>query len=338
MQFNIGKAGLQSAAEEFMKIFYVNPPIYDRLTAVLIEGLNELGHEVWCSEESNYGRAVAEPALRDYAEAADLIVVGSGRGVRTHLLQGVENPKLVFVDGSEYQKLSPTGGIRYQAVFKRELCPLSAAAKVDGVLPLPLAAERRYFTSPTIEKNILVSFIANMDTNPLRYSIHERLYSKGNPLILTGSTGEPAKNSVPGGLPLDTPAYRTLLARSLISVNVPGASYDCPRYWEIPAAGALLFTYRPDVAIPDNFADGVNCVMFGSLEEFNDKLEYYTTHLEVAGKLAVRGYQHVLEHHTSACRAAYFLRHARAAVAQPEYCTSLLPPEIRQGANAGVAL
>lgn len=321
-----------------MKIFYVNPPIYDRLTAVLIEGLTELGQEVWCSEDSNYGRAVAANALRDYAEAADLIVVGSGRGVRTHLVQNVENPRLVFVNGSEYQKLSATGEIGYKAVFKRELCPLSAAATVDGVLPLPLAAERRYFTSPTIEKNILVSFIANMDTNPLRYSIHERLYSKRNPLILTGSTGEQAKASVPGGLPLDTPAYRTLLARSLISVNVPGASYDCPRYWEIPAAGALLFTYRPDIAIPDNFRDGVNCVMFGSLEEFNDKLDYYTTHLEVAGKLAIEGYQHVLQHHTAAHRAAYFLQHARAAVARPEYGTPLMPSAIRQEANAGVAL
>jgi hypothetical protein len=78
-----------------------------------------------------------------------------------------------------------------------------------------------------------------------------------------------------------------------------------------------------------NFQDGVNCLTFASLDEFNQKLEYYTTHLEEAGRVAIQGFEHVLAHHTTAHRAAYFLARAKAAVAQPGYCTQFIDPSIR---------
>jgi hypothetical protein len=312
-----------------MRIVYLNTPIYDYLTATLIEGLNELGQEVICSEASNYGRSVPEPELLRQAEEADLIVVGSNAGVRHHLLQGVANPRKVFVDGMDSAAFDVPTAIRFKAVFKRELNRQIRGAPGDGIHPLPFAAEKRYFVAPP-NKDILVSFIANMNTNPLRHSVHLRLQNLQNPAIVSGSTNERAYN--PGSArqtPVDTPLYRQLLSRSLISVNVPGMGYDCARYWEILAAGAMLFTYEPDILIPDGFTDGVDCATFASLDEFDSKLKFYTAEPQRALKVAASGYQRLLKHHTTARRAAYFLEKATAAGQRSDYCASFLHPEIR---------
>ena len=312
-----------------MRIVFVNTPIYDYLTATLIEGLSELGQEVVCSEASNYGRALPDAELVQHAEQADLIVVGSNAAVRHHLLQGVVNPRKVFVDGSDFAGFEVPAAIRFKAVFKRELCRQTRGAQAGEVHALPFAAEKRYFTAPQ-SKDILVSFIANMNTNPLRNSVHVRLQNLQNPAIISGSTNERAYN--PGSArqaPVDTPVYRQLLSRSLISVNVPGAGYDCARYWEIPAARAMLLSYEPDIVIPDGFTDGLDCATFSSLDEFDSKLKFYTADPQRVVKIAENGYQRLMKHHTTAQRAAYFLERATAAAQRPDYCAAYLHPEIR---------
>lgn len=303
-----------------MRIIYVNTPIYDYLTATVIEGLTELGHEVICSEASNYGRAAPETELVQRAEDADLIVVGSNVGVQHHLLEGVANARRVFVDGTDGARIEAPAGIRFKAIFKRELCKEDREAGGDGVYPLPFAAERRYFTQPQ-SKDILASFVASMHSNPMRNSVHVRMRNRGNPLIVSGSTNE--RSYTPGQprpLPIETPGYRSLLARSLISVNVPGWGYDCARYWEIPAAGAMLLTYLPDIVIPDDFQDGVDCATFRSLEEFESKLDFYTGRPEVAARIAACGVERLNRCHTTARRAAYFLEKALEAAGREGFC------------------
>ncbi len=312
-----------------MNVVLVNTPIYDYLTATLIEGMNELGHGIVCSEASNYGRALPDAEFVQHAEQADLVVVGSNAGVRHHLLQSVVNPRKVFVDGSDFAGFEVPAAIRFKAVFKRELNRQTRGALDNSIHPLPFAAEKRYFIAPP-NKDILVSFVANMNTNPLRNSVHVRLQNLQNPAIVSGSTNERAYN--PGGArqaPVDTPVYRQLLSRSLISVNVPGAGYDCARYWEILAARAMLLTYEPDILIPDAFTDGMDCATFASLDEFDSKLKFYTADPQRALKIAENGYQRLLKHHTTAQRAAYFLEKATAAVQRPDYCVPFLHPEIR---------
>jgi SAM-dependent methyltransferase len=313
-----------------MKIVFINTPIYDYLTATLIEGLTEIGQEVVCSEASNYGRALPDAELVQVAEQADLIVIGSNVGVRHHLMQSVVNPRKVFIDGSDFAGLGVPTAIRFKAVFKRELCRKTLGGPPSGVHPLPFAAEKRYFMATQPKKDILVSFIANMDTNPLRNSIHVRLQNMQNPAVVSGSTNERAYN--PGSArqaPVDTPVYRQLLGRSMISVNVPGAGYDCARYWEILAARAMLMTYEPDILIPDGFTDGVDCATFASLDEFDSKLKFYTANPERAVRIAENGTLRLMQHHTTARRAYYFLECATAAVQRPDYCSGFLHPEIR---------
>jgi SAM-dependent methyltransferase len=319
-----------------VKIAYVGSPRYDYLTATLVEGLTELGHEIVCTESSNYGSAVPDPDFLPWAEQADLIVVGSNVGVRHHLLQGVENPRKVFVDGSDSGGFEVPATIRFKAVFKRELCKANRAALSGRLHPLPFAAEKRYFM-PLQNKNLLVSFLANMSTNPLRNSVHTRLKNLQNPAIVSGSTNERAYD--PGGAgraAVDTPRYRQLLSRSLISVSVPGAGYDCARYWEILAARAMLLTYEPDIVIPDGFTDGVDCATFSSLDEFEDKLKFYTANPQRAAEVAENGFQRLLKYHTTAHRAAYFLQHASAAVEHEGYCAGFLHLEIRAIENVCV--
>ncbi len=303
-----------------MKILYINCAEYDYLTATLIEGLGELGHDVVCSRDSNYGKRTATSNIRGIAEAADLIIIGSNRGVDDHLLEGVTNPRIVAVDGGDHATFSVSSLNRVKAVFKRELCPATEDPEKDYIYPLPFAAEKRYFVDP-LDKDILVSFVANMASNPIRTSIHFRLLNRKHPGIFSGSTAERAYTpSTPRSNAMETPTYRALLARSRISVNAPGAGYDCARYWEILAARAMLFTYTPDIIIPNEFTDGVNCVTFSSMGEFEEKLDHYLARPGRVAEIADAGYRHLLDYHTTARRAAWFLKLAVAAVDRPGYC------------------
>lgn len=313
-----------------MKIVYVNSPIYDYLTATLIEGLDLLGHEVITSEKAGAGRQVADAELRAAAELADLIVVGSNAGVRTHLVQDVRNPRKVFVDGSDQQDFGVTNNIRYKLVFKRELGRAFRDALSQFVFPLPFAAEARYLSDAEVVKDLQVTFLANMHTNPWRHSIHQRLRNLQNPAIVSGTTNERAYSTAqPKATAVETPLYRQLLRRSQISVSVAGAGYDTARFWEILAARAMLFTQALDIVIPHGFTDGVDCVTFGSLDEFDEKLIFYMNRPQLVKTIAGRGYERLLAHHTTRARAAQFLEAVTAHVDRPGYCAQFLHPEIK---------
>ena len=290
-----------------MKILYINSSAYDYLTATLVEGLLALGCDLVASEPSNYARKIPDEHLSAFAEQADLIVVGSNVGVRTDLVRPVRNPRKVFVDGSDFQLIDPPSDIAFKIVFKRELgCRYPDPASAF-VFPLPFAAETRYFDGDSAQKNVLVSFLANFGTNPMRFSIHQRLENLGDPMVVSGFTGERAYIDPPHPLPLATPLYRQVLHRSLISVSVPGIGYDCARFWEILAARAMLLTYEPDIVIPNGFTDGIDCVSFRSLDQFDEKLAYYAPRHDLAAAIAQRGHERLLAHHTTQARARYFL-------------------------------
>jgi len=313
-----------------MKILYINCVAYDYLTATLIEGLTELGHEVVCARNSNNGKALRESDIPRVAEAADLIIIGSNSGVDYHLLEGVNNPRIVAVDGSDHAAFEVPAITRIKAVFKRELCEADKNPADNCVYPLPFAAEQRYFTKSTT-KDLLVSFVANMDTNPLRHSVHTRLLNRTDSAIFSGSTNERTYSvTAPRSNAIETPTYRQLLARSRISVSVPGAGYDCARYWEIPAAKAMLFTYTPDIVIPNPFTDGINCVTFSSMSEFEEKLDHYLSHPARITEIAEAGYDHLLAHHTTARRAAYFLDLALPAVNRTGFCERFYTGDIKR--------
>jgi hypothetical protein len=54
--------------------------------------------------------------------------------------------------------------------------------------------------------------------------------------------------------------YMDVLASSRIGVSVRGGGYDTYRYWEVPAAGAMLLAETPRIVIPGNFVGGREAV------------------------------------------------------------------------------
>ena len=313
-----------------MRILYVNTPIYDYLTASLMEGLVALGHEVLTTETVGVGHKLTDAEIFPAAESSDVIVVGSNLGVRTHLMQGVKNPRKVFVDGSDFQDFEVTNNIRFKIVFKRELSRCNIDAEHQFIFPLPFAAEQRYFTKELPEKDLLVTFLATMRTNPWRGSIHQRLMNLRHPGVISGATNERAYDpNRPRATPTETPQYRQLLRRSRISVSVAGAGFDTARFWEILAAKAMLFTQELDIVIPQGFTDGVDYVVFRSLDEFDEKLAYYLDHLDQVREIAQRGHDRVCAHHTSAARAGQFLEIVDKFVTRDGFCELFLHPEIR---------
>lgn len=291
-----------------MKIVSIILPYYDYLTASLMEGLQELGHEIISSEESNYTKKTPDRQLRRLAEKADWIIVGGNQRVRTWLVEDIDNPNMVFIDGDDSQDFKVYRHIRFKIIFKRELNLHWQNANEEPIYPLPFAAEKRYFNPSTRIRDIKVSFAANLNSNVMRHSIFYRLKKRNDPGIFYGSTGERAYLSNKScGMPIETPKYRDILCRSQIGVNVAGAGYDCARLWEILAVGAMLLTQELDIAIPHPFTDGVDCVTFKSPDEFEAKLDQLLSNPAVVGQIADAGHRHLLQYHTTTARAAYFV-------------------------------
>jgi len=304
-----------------MKIVCIISPYYDYLTSTLMEGLINLGHQIIASENSNYAKKISDKRIVQEAEDADLILVFSNVNVRYNIIKNVNNERKIYIDGSDSYLFTAPKKIKFKAIFKRELGKFFNNKNIDRIFPLPFAAEKRYFLDYQKERNIEISFSANLNNNLIRKSIHERLISKNNERIFSGSTGERAYREKGGiGWPIKTPVYRELLASSKVAVNAAGAGYDCARYWEILASGAVLLTQDLDIQIPNPFTDMENCLVFKSLEDFEVKVDQILSNKLDLMSLSHNGKEHLHRHHTTTKRAIYFLEKANEAIQLNGYC------------------
>jgi hypothetical protein len=69
-------------------------------------------------------------------------------------------------------------------------------------------------------------------------------------------------------------------------------------------------------------------VTFSSIPEFEDKLDHYLAHPERVADIADAGHEHLLGYHTTARRAAWFLKLAIPAVNRPGFCERFYAGEI----------
>jgi hypothetical protein len=160
-----------------VRILFINCEHYDYLTATLIEGLIELGHTVGCIYSSNYGSAIPPEEILPFSQTADLIVIGTASWNTHPLVAQMSNPRKVAVDGGDTAAYGVIRTAPVKAVFKRELFTQEPNDPADFIFPLPFAAEKRYFRAPA-HKDIFISFVATMSTNPIRNSIHLRLLKR----------------------------------------------------------------------------------------------------------------------------------------------------------------
>lgn len=261
--------------------------------------------------------------LREAVLAADAVVVGSLRsGIRELVAEVLElegRPPVVYIDGeddSDVLAVLP----RVDVYFKREIlltgvrnrlrearrrrrdqrerheaddspaAPIGIAWASDTRLrplplgwvgPLPEPHEREFdvafLHAPTSEQRAVV-----------RAQL-ERLAADGYRVRLLGE-----------GERLDWWSYMDVLARSRIGVSVRGLGYDTFRYWEIPAARALLLAEEPRTVIPGNFVDGREAV-FAPVGRLVARIPELLA--GDADAVARAGHERLLEAHTSVHRA-----------------------------------
>ena len=307
-----------------MKIVCIQSPVYDYLTSTLIEGLQQLGHTIIASENSNYAKKVSDTLLKKNSENADLILFFSNKLARHSTLSKIDNTNKIFIDGDDSQKFLVPNFIKFKAIFKREINLYHVNKYNEPIFPLPFAAENRYFNHPKMNRNIPISYVANMHS-AYRYAVYECLISKNIKNAYFGNTIEPKpKIKIKGG-PTETPIFREILYKSNISVNVIGGGYDCARYWEILSSGALLLTQNIDILMPNPFIGNTHCVIFNSLKELDEKVDFLLSNKDCIEKIREDGYKHLIDYHTTKARAEYFL--ACVKKIKPEsYCNSFYEP------------
>jgi len=119
------------------------------------------------------------------------------------------------------------------------------------------------------------------------------------------------------GAPLDgqysQEAYRARLAEAAVGLNLSGAGFDTVRYWELPAHGVLLLTERLPIAIPDDFRDGEDALVFDTPRECAERLAWALAHPDAVQEMASRALARFERCHTGAARARQLLETVAAA-------------------------
>ena len=262
-------------------------------------------------------------SLREAVLAADAVVVGSLRsGVRglVEEVLGLEGrPPLVFVDGEDD---SDVLGVvrRADLYFKRELLLPGLANRLREWDRRRRDERQREPTDDPLRAPVGVAWVGDPRLRPLPLAWVGPLPTPGprefDVAFLHGPTS-PARARVRADLErlagegvrvrllaegerLDWWSYMDVLSRSRIAVSVRGLGYDTFRYWEIPAAGALLLAETPRTLIPENFADGREAV-FAPLNRMVSRIpDLLATDTDA---IARAGRERLLEAHTSVHRA-----------------------------------
>lgn len=321
------QAQCQNLKENFLNIVCIQSTTYDYLTATVIEGLQELGHTIVASESSNGARKSSNYTVKAAAERADLIIVFSNVNVRHSLVKHTNNPNIIFVDGSDQQCFSVPSDMRFKAIFKRELNRCWSNKANEPIFPLPFAAENRYFSNQSNLRDIDLSFVAGLASNAVRYSVFYRLSRLNKSKFYIGQTDESAYRHlrIKGG-PTPTPMFRSILSRSKVSVNVIGGGYDCARYWEILASGAMLLTQELEIQIPNPFIDGETCIIFKTMDELDEKVDRLFSDPSIIQEIAHAGYVHLVNFHTTKSRAQYLLDEF-SQIEKSRFCESFFNPK-----------
>lgn len=134
----------------------------------------------------------------------------------------------------------------------------------------------------------------------------------GFPRLLVKLRGDPRVTLVQQGTRFTFAEYHRLLRRSKMALSIRGGGFDTLRYWEIPAAKAVLVSEQPDICIPNNFEHGKHALFCRpDLSDLVDLVRTYLRDDPARETLAVEGYRHLLRFHTCERRAEYFLDRCR---------------------------
>lgn len=264
-------------------------------------------------------------------DAFDIIIVSTPRQkplINWLLLRELGKP-IVAVDGQDDAGL--TLGLLYDSVlyFKRELYadPLKHTSRTYASGNQPDFIQKflfendpgffeRHDTLKEMEEKLLpISFSVEPELLDIREEKRTGLFFAGGTthlnrraaLDLLRHAGRRGFDITDGHVG-DRAAYLKRLAQARIGLSVRGGGFDCVRFWETPAVGTVLLSERPPIVIHQNFESQKNAIFF---DKFDDILPGVESLLQTPQRLeaiARAGREHIRTHHTTRCRAEYFLR------------------------------
>lgn len=324
-----------------MKIVAITPDRkFDAVAAVIIEGLYSNGIEVIASDPGNgVVKTYSEQDVVLHSKDADFIFVLWGkvkgnRSPRYHLLDRINRPEITaYIDGSEWTcsgypetnelvSASWMGGKKinrhiYESkldssrckgqpwvnermfkycnwYFKRECYQED---KDRGIIPLNVGCSEKYFGNfGKIKKDIDIFCSFGHLMTGLRYETQnmcETLRAEGYNVKIVNNM--PYKE------------YKKTMARSLIGISAWGAGNSCMRMWEIMANRSCCFTQRAEIEFPNRPVDGVHCVEYSNIEEFENKIRHYLKEREKCIIIGNNGYDHVKNFHIGHAKVKYMI-------------------------------
>ena len=311
------------------------PSGYDFITAIVIDGLNQLDCvDICCQYRSNNAIKVAsKTGILERCKDADIILLFSNREWQQRKLLVKDNNllyKTIYIDGSDGDILEDNDAIEdFNIIFKREvfLDKFPTDFKTYGrdnirelykdkiynkIFPLPLAVETHYFRDDIEDEGRPIPISCTLRRR-------EHIVSAVRSLNIEGAIIGPVSNGGPATHSTDPSkeAYFRVLKKSLMSVSYPGGGcwWESGRFWEILGSGALLLSPRPQLLIPDPFLPEEHFIRYDSLEELKEKVIYYINNREKALAIAKHCMDFVLKYHTSKARAEYMLKIIRERTA-----------------------
>jgi len=161
---------------------------------------------------------------------------------------------VAFIDGEDGDLIHGDVLGETKVYFKREY--MKGRAYPKTVRPLPFAAIPEARPGEIHAKNP-VFFMAG-ETHPFR-------------AIVAGKLREMGHSSEPHHLAKSD--YNKRLTQSMIGVSVRGNGWDTYRYWEIPYFGALLFSQRLGIVIPNDFRENEEALFFDDMPSLQGSIQ-----------------------------------------------------------------
>ena len=249
----------------------------------------------------------------DTINTFDIVVLSSPRTYAIRALRFIKShfsflprQKLVFTDHEDslclrediIEKFKP------DVIFKREL-----TKEKEGIHPLPFSSCIPYLDRGFNDQLKKIDIFGSFGyTWGLRHQVIEFLTKEygqeGNYLAI-----DSPKDNQAGLYPSKIFYFDYLekMAESKIALCIRGHGWDSVRRFEICNFETLMISDNIPIITPHPFEDEKHCIYFDDKKDLKEKIDYYLKHDDERIEIAKAGRQHLLNYHTNAKRANYFI-------------------------------
>lgn len=289
-----------------MKIGFIQSPLHDFQASSLIEGLKNLGVEVY-GDIGNNGAKKADLEK----EKVDLFVECSNMKVNTNLakyLSHLQKKMLIYLNGEDLEDSHSynisNNSCRYPddygLYFRREYRK-SECHENERSLQFGIANEYLKYYNPHKDGSIL--FPSSGEYENRRYI--KDVLDAFHPEVRTGRIGNSFFHS---RSPTDRTEYYTQINKASVIISAHGWGEDTARFWEAVCTGACVISQRFTINMNEPFTDGENILFFDHPSELSGILEEISTGLIETRNIGNKCREFALKHHTTTKRAEYFLK------------------------------